>query len=370
MDRKIRVLYCLAYASQANGVVTFVRNYLSKIYDKIDASVVCGDNDLSQAFVDFCKQRNITLYLLPNSYDNGSLKYISSIKHFFKDHHDFDIVHCNIPNYGMFYLKAAKKWGIKIRIVHSHSSNVAHRFPMNLIEKFMERRTVSFATDFIACSKEAGEYLFGKKNFEIIPNCVDYSAYKFNLEKRLETRHRLNIPENSFVLLFVGRLAKEKNPGYALETFKFIHDKFPKSYLLYVGSGDLESELRYKGKSYGIGDSIKYIGSVDDTALYYSAADALIIPSLFEGLPLVAVESQCSGLPIFCSEGVPCTVNISNLFHTLSLKDRPKIWAKEILAEGANDAINRSDDKLDNLFNLNSHSLQLFNIYCDLMRRS
>lgn len=364
MGRKLRVLYCLAYASQANGVVTFVKNYLSEIYKDIEASVVCGDNDLSESFKTFCEDRNIPLYLLPNPYDNGPFKYIKAIKRFFKEHHDFDVVHCNIPNYGMFYLKHAKKYGIQARIMHSHNPNVPHRFPFSVLEKIMECEGVKNANAFLACSNAAGKYLFGKRKYTVIPNAVNYAEYQYSLRDRELLRKKFSISPDALVILFAGRIDKQKNPIFATKVFEEVNKVSSNSILIYLGSGKLIDELKtYTNKSF-VKNKIFILGNIDDTRPFYSMADCLIMPSIFEGLPLSAVEAQASGLPCLLSDSITDEAIISKNCIKLDINSRPSLWASAILNLPKRNI--NGGSFLDQKFNLANNRKLLLDFYASI----
>lgn len=362
MGRKLRVLYCLAYASQANGVVTFVKNYLSEIYKDIEASVVCGDNDLSESFKTFCQDRNIPLFLLPNPYDNGPLKYIKAIREFFKAHHDFDIVHCNIPNYGMFYLKAAKKFGVRVRIMHSHSQEVPHKFISKLIEKIMERLGVQNANVYLACSNEAGRYLFGKKTYCLIPNSIDYKKFEFSENSRLNFRKKYHIPSDSTVFLYLGRLAKQKNPLFSIKVFNLFHKTNDKSFMVFVGDGPLRDELISQAKSLGLSEHIIFTGVVNEVSPYYSMSDYFIAPSFNEGLPLAVIEAQVSGLNVLVSTGIPKEVQICSKFLRLPLNLGEEEWVKKLLEFKSFWDGNRQNE-IEHKFDVCINSRFLINLY-------
>ena len=364
MGRKLRVLYCLAYASQANGVVTFVKNYLSEIYEDIEASVVCGDNDLSDSFKMFCEDRNIPLYLLPNPYDNGPFKYIKAIKRFFEEHHDFDVVHCNIPNYGMFYLKQAKKYGIQARIMHSHSPNVPHQFPLSILEKAMECEGVKNANAFLACSNAAGKYLFGKRKYAVIPNSINYAEYQYSLRDRELLRKKYSISPDALAILFVGRIDKEKNPIFAAKVFEEVYKASPDSVLIYLGNGKLADELkRYADNSFAK-NKIFLLGNVDDTRPFYSMADCLLMPSIFEGLPLVAIEAQASGLPCLLSDAINDETIISKNCIKLDINSHPSLWATAILNLPKRNT--NGDSFLDQRFDLINNRKILLDFYASI----
>ena len=369
MQRKLKILYCLAYASQANGVVTFIKNYLNEIAGHIEATIVCGDNDLSDTFVSWCHSKGIQLHTLPNPYNNGKLTYIRGIKQFIKDHHDFDVIHCNIPNYGMYYLKAAKKYRIKVRIMHSHNPSVPHRFPINVIERIMERKGVKAANAFFASSEEAGKYLFGKsKPFKVIPNVVSYKSLSFNEQKRAKIRNSYGVSQTNKVFLFVGRLADQKNPQLALEIFKAYETNYhANDYLWFLGDGQLLNVLQEKANQLGIASRINYMGSIPDPSSFYSAADILIVPSKFEGLSIVTIEAQVASLPCLVSSAVPKEAIISNAIKMIDLSSNLTTWA--ISAKQLLDMPRNKIEITSNAYNASENAKRLLDTYVKLINQ-
>ena len=98
-----------------------------------------------------------------------------------------------------------------------------------------------------------------------------------------------------------------------------------------IGFGELEQEMMDRIKGYGIADRVENLGRRDDIKQFYNAFDAFLLPSLYEGMPVVGVEAQCCGLPIFFSKNITTETTASNLAHYLGLDDSPEKWADTII---------------------------------------
>lgn len=155
--------------------------------------------------------------------------------------------------------------------------------------------------------------------------------YAFNESRRIHIRERLSVSSDVTLFGSVGRLSDQKNPLFTVRVFKAIKELVPSSRFLIVGSGELEAEVDCEIQRLGLTDCVTRLGAVDDVSGIYSALDVLVMPSLFEGLPIVAVEAQCSGLPLLCSDSVSPEVRITNLAYQCSLDDSTEVWAKSAI---------------------------------------
>lgn len=328
MNSPIRVLHVLQ-RMEAGGTQALLMN----IYRNIDRTKVQFDFLVEYPEKQFYDDEIISLggkiYRSSIRTDFNLIKFKLFLKHFFKKHSEYTIVHVHTYSIGYFVLKEAKKYGIKVRIAHSHSNEAVHDYkyiPKLIMQKLYTRD----ATDLLACSDEAGKYLYGNKKFGIVKNSID--SYKFisNTDKRKKIRNELSL-NNKFVVGNVGRLRPEKNQKFLLEVFSEIKKIKSNAILIIVGTGPMKKELDEEIQSLGISKSVLFLGNRRDMDFIYQAMDVFVFPSLYEGFGISAIESQASGIPTVCSEGVPNEVNVSPLFRRLSLNDSSKTWAYQIL---------------------------------------
>ncbi|MBB1532352.1 glycosyltransferase [Candidatus Saccharibacteria bacterium] len=288
------------------GVESVIMNYYRHLdHSKVQFDFIC-DEDSTRIPYDEIKKLGGRVFLVPK-YQNLP-KYLKALEKLFKEN-QYRIVHSNINTLSVFPLYAAKKAGVPIRISHSHSTSNPKEWKRNLIKNILRPFSKRYATDYFACSELAGRYLFGNKAFDqgevkIIHNAIDIDKFKFDEVARKKLRKEFGIKDSTVVIGHVGRFVQQKNHTFLVDVFKEYHKKNPDSKLLLVGSGPLEDEIKRKVKRLGLDDSVFFLGQRDDTNKLYSVMDIFCLPSLYEGLPVVGVESQAAGLPIIFSNGV------------------------------------------------------------------
>lgn len=267
---------------------------------------------------------------------HNPFKYLSFWNRFFKEN-SFDVLYyntCDIVSIDM--LKFAKKAGIPVRIIHSHSTGIqqAIQKKMNPIHAFWEKKNHreldKYATHFLACSEAAGKWMFDMRDFTIIKNGVDLRKYKFSSDYRQKCRNELNIGEELLVGC-IGRLAPEKNLFYGIQIFETVLKKKREATLVFIGDGELRSNLKEETHKRGLEDKIRFLGAQDNIHEWMSAIDCLLMPSLFEGLPFVLVEAQAAGLPCVVSSAVSEEANLTGLVEYIRLDEENEVWANKIL---------------------------------------
>ncbi len=259
----------------------------------------------------------------------------------------YDVLHLNIYNgVSLFYGHDGKMAGIPIRIAHSHNSAL-RRSRMwalkQIMHNFCKTFLVNQVTDLWACSLLAAKFMFPLKktqNVKIIPNGIELERFLLNEKKRNQVRSELGL-KNCFVIGHVGRLCYQKNQVFLLDVFSEIlkQDKWVR--LLLVGSGSDEKKLREKAEGMGITDQVIFYGESQEIEQLYWAMDIFVFPSIFEGLGIVVLEAQVSGLPVICSTAVPKEAIITNDVVQLELESGSKIWGESILQK--KDFVRNSD---------------------------
>ena len=278
-------------------------------------------------------------------------EYIFALNKFFKTHKEYKIIHCHMTNTASIYMPIAKKYGITCRIAHSHSS-FGKAGLLGVVTDFLQKSVYKNSTDWFACSKMAAEWLFPKwaieqNKVQIIPNAVDASKFRFSKEKRKKIRKTLNV-ENKLVVGCVGRFRKEKNQIFLINILKELLNYNSDSILLFVGDGPLEQEVKEYSTKLGVKNNTVFLGSRNDVNDLMQAMDVLMMPSLFEGLPVTGIEAQASGLPVIASNKVTKEMNILNLVTYISLTVDSDMWVNAILLESSkkrNDTYNAIVDK-------------------------
>lgn len=216
-------------------------------------------------------------------------------------------------------------------IMHSHNTRTVgiHRKLLHAVNSLYMRH---LPVTRLACGAEAGKWMFGAKPFTVIPNAVDVTRYQFDLHTRQTLRSRMGLTDDTLVLGFVGRFSTQKNPMYLLRILgavKKCHAGPVK--LLTIGEGELKAEFLKQAEEKGLLADVVDLGFREDTADWYSAMDAFVLPSLFEGLPLVGIEAQTSGVHCFFCDRITEELALTDRSHFCSLTDSAENWAEAIL---------------------------------------
>lgn len=246
------------------------------------------------------------------------------------EENDYDVIHINISSFAnIIPIVAAKKGKIPKIIIHSHNNGMEVddlKIVIHNINKFITKK---MKVQRLACSKSAGHFMFGKAPFEVFENAIDSTKFKYNPEIRQEKRLELGVEDDSLVIGNVGRLHSQKNQKYLIDIFNKYLKLNPKSYLLIIGQGELEEDLKNHAISLGIQDRVLMPGFKEDINDYYNAMDIFCLPSIYEGLGIVGLEAQMNGLPCIYSDKCVEEVDISGKSLFLSL-DNPNDWVKSI----------------------------------------
>ena len=259
------------------------------------------------------------------------------IEAFLKKHH-YDIVHIHYTTpLRAPYLLAAKKAGVSIRIYHAHSAAVSGKSKLKLIiYEYYRKKIAEWGTDWFGCSKAAAEWIFPQKlikngDVEIVYNGIDSERFKYDQSKRVATREQLRLG-NAYTVINTGRFIEQKNQNFVLEVFKKVKLEYPNSKLLLLGNGSLLEKIKEKAQKMNISEDVYFLGVKKNVEDYLCAADCYIMPSLYEGLPVAAVEAECNGLPCVMSKNITREVALTQKATFLSLDDPAERWAKKILS--------------------------------------
>lgn len=247
----------------------------------------------------------------------------------------YKIVHSHINTLSVFPLSAAKKAGVPVRISHSHSSTSKKEFKRNLVKKFLRLFSKVYATDYICCSEIAGRFQFGNRAYDkgqvfLLNNAIDLEKFRCSSKIRKAKRQELGIAENTLVLGHIGRFVTVKNQMFIIDILCEVKKLQDNAVLVFAGKGPLEQELKEYAFLKGVTESIQFLGQRNDCDQLYQAFDAFLLPSLYEGLPVVLVEGQACGLRCFASTNVPRQAKISDDLEFLPIQDAAD-WAKEIV---------------------------------------
>lgn len=295
-----------------------------------------------------------------------SRQYKKELGEFFKEHPEYQIVHVHQDCLSSIILKVAKKYGVKVRIAHSHSSNQDKniKYPIKI---FYKRFIPRYATNLLACGKEAGEWMFNGANFQVLNNAINAKQYRFDKEKRVQMRRSLGVSDDEFVIGHVGRFSPVKNHLFLLKVYKEIL-KEKKSKLLMVGDGQLRKEIEQEIERLGIASNVILTGVRQDVCDLMQAMDVFVLPSLYEGLVIVGVEAQAAGLPCVFSENIPQEVILTNDAKRIALTTSMNEWAKQILEMKNKERTDTYDVICRAGYDINNNVKKLEEYYLNLLK--
>ena len=334
------------------GVESVVMNYYRHIdRTKIQFDFICDEDSTNIPYEEIEKMGGKVILIPPYQ---KVFKYHKKLKEVLKSG-GYKIVHSHINTLSVFSLFAAKCAGVPVRIAHSHSTTNKKEKKKNLLKQVLRPFSKVFATDYMCCSELAGRWLFGNKEYDngnvyLLNNAIDLDKFKYDEEKRKEKRKELNIEDSTLVIGHVGRFVEQKNHRFLIDIFNEVHKQKENSILLLAGQGPLMEEMKEKVKILGIEDSVKFLGQRNDINELYQAMDLLLFPSLYEGLGMVVVEAQISGLPCVVSTEIPKIAKVTKKITFVNLENKIKPWNEVIFKYLSN--INRKNinftDKIEN----------------------
>jgi len=293
------------------------------------------------------------------------IKYYLAMDAFFKQNHDYDVVHLHSSSKNFLFLYIAKKYGIKTRIAHSHNIDFQTKSKMKIMAgNIMKPLLINNATDFFACSELAGKWLFGNRQVTIVKNAVDIERFRFDEIIAKEMREKLGYSDQDIVIGHVGRFTRQKNHDFLIDIFKEAYKRNPKYKLLLIGTGELEEKIQDKVKKLELEKVVRFYGFHSDVEKYMQAMDIFVFPSLFEGLGLVLIEAQASGLNCYASQGViPEEAKASELMTFVNLDDGAIEWVNKIGVNKNRRQMKYIDSLIKNGYSIQDTSLFLQEYY-------
>lgn len=362
MDKPIKILI-IGMHDKIGGVETFLMNYYRNIdRNKVQFDFISIYDKL--CFEDEIKNLGGRVYKICSEKRNP-IKYCSQLKKIIKEN-NYEIVHINMLSAAnILPVIVAKKQKVKHIIIHSHNSNT----PAGLLRKILNTLNKPFlhlGTDFFACSNLAGEWLFGirflkKHQLKIINNAVEVDEYKFNSEIRESVRRELKC-ENKFIIGHVGRFSYQKNHDFLIDVFYEVQKEDKNAVLLLIGEGELKDQIQEKVKKLNIQKNVIFLGTTNKVQDFLQAMDLFVLPSRFEGLPVVGIEAQASGTKCLFSSNITKETKIveNTEFLDMNIQD----WKKEIL--NCKNTSKSYDNAIDDKYNIKVAAKELEKKYINM----
>ena len=369
----LRVLHSVSNMARA-GIETTLMNY----YREIDRSQIQFDflanKPVPGEYDEEIRSMGGRVFVSPGLNPLHYPQYKRFMAELLHSNPEIGILHAHNEAMGYYALQSAKDAGLPVRIAHAHSTRIIrdYKYPLKLVCKQL---IPGAATDYWGCGRDAGIYYFGEKRWQasgfVLRNAIDVSRFAFRQEIRDRLR-QLHGLENCFVIGHVGRFNVAKNHSRLLDIFAEITKAVPEARLVLIGTGELEQSVKEKARDMGIQDKVLFLGQMPDVSEWYQAMDCFVLPSLFEGLPVVGIEAQAAGLPCFFSDRVTDEALLSPAARRVSLQAEDAEWAREILAvrQSETDRPRGMDVVRQAGYDIHVEARKLQEIYLEMAERS
>ena len=256
------------------------------------------------------------------------------------------------------------------RIAHSHNTDHLTKNPLKYALNELARKNITkYATHLFACSQKAGEWLFGERSFTVIHNAVPLQKFAFDPQKRYTLRKKYDLSENNFVVGHVGRFDAQKNHSFLLDVFASYVKRNPAAKLVLIGDGALRKEIEDKIAALALGDKVLLLGTCANVNELYNIMDVFVLPSKFEGLPVVALEAQASGLYCLFSEGVPLETAVIDQRAEFLCED-VTAWEKALIGSENTERIRTTEEMKQAGYDIIKESEKLQAFYLRLQEQA
>lgn len=367
--KKIKVLQ-LFVANAKGGRTQYMLNnwqHIDKTRFQFDFATLSPSLDFAaQLEEEGCKVHYVSCYA-----EDNLEQFVKEIDQILKS--GYDVVHVHSSFWRSFTVEErAKRAGVGKIIIHAHNFGIGSVATQEEAEDLTKKHyalrdkiTSDMADYFLACSKEAAEWMYGNKidakKVKILRNGIDLQKYKFNEKVRKEVREEFGFSDK-FVIGNVGRFVYQKNHDFLVDIFYEISKRAEDVVLLLIGIGELRNEIEQKTERLGIKDKVIFLGKRNDVDRLMQGMDLFVLPSRFDGFPLSLLEAQAAGLP--CVAG--------NVPHNASLSERAKIvgldlelWRDSILQEYSVRKRNLVREDILNLHDIKRQVKELEKIYLE-----
>lgn len=371
----VKVLHVVG-TRPVGGIGTLLKN----LNTTIDLRKFCFSYTFSSVnsngdFDNYISRFGSDIIIFPSYHIKNIFLYLKMIASFYRENaKKYDIIHVHSANTGVLDLFFAKKYGIKVRILHSHSTKYSSNKIKSIRNYILQFPTTYLANTYFACSLNAAEFLFGKKSLakvHIIHNAIFADKFIYSQKVRNVVRQDLMINEKCILIGHVGNFTKEKNHMFLIDIFFELLKISKNAKLLLVGDGEERTEIERKIDLLGLKQHVCLLGRRNDISNLLQAMDFFVFPSFFEGLPLTLIEAQASGLRCLVSNKITLETKITENITYLDISLKPEIWAT-ILLDMANEKYIRKN-MMDNIrkagYDINQESKYLENLYLKLLEQ-
>lgn len=365
----IRVLHSVSNMDRA-GIETMLMNYYRHMdRTKVQFDFLCNKTKPG-AYDNEINAMGGRIYHTPGLNPAKYPVYLKYMKKLFQEHPEYQIIEAHNGALGVYALHAAKLNGIPNRIFHAHGASITKdwKLPIKLVCKALlpSNMNVNYSCGIAAAKCYFGDKVVNEGNYTLIPNAIEVERFVFNQETRNKIRKENGL-EKKHVIGHVGRFMAQKNHSFLLDVFAELVSKDVDTYLVLLGDGELMDQMKEKAKKLGIDDKVLFVGNVGNANEWYQAFDCFVLPSVWEGLPVVGVEAQAADLPCIFSDNVTTEIGLSDKAQFISLNADPRVWV-EALQKALNDGDRKDNSKLiaDNHYDIKVEAIKLQSRYLEM----
>ena len=322
--RKILIINTAGLA--IGGITTNMFNYLSNINRELFVIDVVVTDLRDEPSINAFKNLGCNIIFL-TSRTQTPIRYFNELRKLVKNR-KYDVIHIHGSSHTVVIdLLASYVGGYGKRIVHAHSTRcnsiAIHRILFPLFNILYDKG--------FACSIEAGKFMFNNKPYEVLNNGIDLEKYSFNEKIRERIRHQMSLADEDVLIGHVGFFSELKNQSFIIDILTILSKKHPTYKLVLIGDGDLKTTIEHKVNQLGLSNIVFFTGNISNVSEYLNAIDIVVMPSLFEGLPLTLIEQQANGLVCVLSDTISKEADKTGYLKYLPLDKGPEIWADELL---------------------------------------
>ena len=340
----IRVLHSVSNMSRA-GIETFIMNYYRHMdRSKVQFDFWCNKKDPGEYEAEIA-QLGGRVFRSPGYSPRKFPQYVSEMKKAVLMEPKINVIHVHNGALGFYALVSARLCGIRARVYHAHSSMIPVGRGRRL--KAAIKPLIKYAANYLlTCSDKSGRFYYGDKRMDkgecmLLRNAIEVERFAFSQSTRDALRKQYELSDK-VVIAHVGRFTEAKNHLRLLQIFACVKKRVPNAVLLLLGEGELEAQAREKAAQLELSQDVRFMGSRADVSQWYQAFDLFLMPSVWEGLPVVAIEAQTASVPCVLSDAITTEAGITELITFVSLKESDEIWAQKIL-----DALKNAPPRVD-----------------------
>ena len=335
VKRTVKVLYITDTMKQRAGITSVIMNFLSHWQDSNVSIDIIAYEDSEKEIVEKVEGLGAKVFFMPYLSPKNIQGFIKYYHSFFSEKH-YDIVHSHFSQIDAIVFPIARKHGVRKCISHSHNTKLSD-YKLKAIRNRIMCFNIAYNADYLAaCSEKAGQVLYGRsfsrrKNKLIIRNGIDCEKFRFSVENRKQIRNEFGIADDAILIGHVGGFRPQKNHIFLVRVFSELIKENPNYKLMLVGYGETMEMVKEECHKLGIDNNVIFTGARSDVASLMSAMDMFLFPSHYEGLGVVLIEAQASGLFCVASDCVPNDAKVTNNTLWLPLNKGEQYWAERIL---------------------------------------